>query len=153
MAEPGNFKFRERWCKQVRSDPQVTKDRLAVALLISTEARGDGTRALMSQEQLAKDLGVSVPTIERRIRELKELGYLEVAEKGGRRGDGTVAANVYNLSQPITHVMDSGGSQPITQMMDRDSQQGTQMTHRDEISIHQNGVSTHQNGLLNPSPR
>lgn len=123
MAEPGNLKFRERWWQQVRNDPRVIKDWLAVALLISTEARRDGTRALMSQEQLAEDLGVSVPTVERRIRELKEFGYLEVAERGGRRGDGKAMANKYNLSLPITQMMGSDESQPITQMMDRDSQQ------------------------------
>jgi DNA-binding transcriptional MocR family regulator len=121
MAEPGNFKYQERWQKQVREDPRVIKDLLAIALIISTEARLDGTRALMSQQQLAKDLGVSVPTVERRIKKLKELGYLEVAERAGHRGDGTAAANVYNLSQPITEMRCSEGSQPITQMMNRDS--------------------------------
>jgi hypothetical protein len=85
---------------------------------------------------------------------LKELGYLEVAERGGHRGDGTAAANVYNLSQPITEMRGSEGSQPITQMMDRDSQQDTQVTSRDEPSTHQSDVSTHHPGdgpLFNPS--
>jgi hypothetical protein len=82
------------------------------SLCVPLVGRRDGTRALMSNKLLANKLGVSVATAERRTRELKEFGYLELAEKGGRRGDGTVTANVYDLSQPITQMMDSDGSQP-----------------------------------------
>jgi hypothetical protein len=59
MAEPGNYKFLQRWQKKVRSDPRVRaiKGLLAVALLISTEANRDGTRALMSQQDIAEELG------------------------------------------------------------------------------------------------
>jgi biotin operon repressor len=152
MAEPGNFKFRERWQKQVRKDPQVIKDLLAIALLISTEARGDGTRALMSQQQLAEDLGVSESTAKRRIKKLQELGYLEVVERGGRRGDGTTTANVYELFLPMTQMMDSDQSQQVTQMTSRnESQQVTQMTYREpphtQISTGQTDASTGQNGV------
>jgi hypothetical protein len=130
MAEPGNFTFRERWWEQIENDPEVGEGLLAAALVISHAARRDGTRALMSRRQLAEKLVVSEATAKRRTQRLRELGYLRLVEQGRRRGDGTVTANVYDLSQRVT-----------------------QMTHRDsaeegepEFSTGQTGVSTGQNG-------
>jgi Winged helix-turn-helix DNA-binding len=145
MAEPGNYKFRERWWRQIEDDPKVTGGLLAAAMVISAHARVDGTRALMSHKQLARKLGVSLATAERRTRELRELGYLELVERGGHRGDGTVAANVYELFQPLTQVRDSDGSQPLTQMTDRDS-------HRDEASTPHTDASTPQKSASTPHP-
>jgi DNA-binding transcriptional regulator YhcF (GntR family) len=142
MAEPGNFKYRERWQQQIEDDPKVTEGLLAAALVVSHAARRDGTRALMSNRQLAQKLGVSLATAERRTRELRELGYLEVVEKGGRRGNDTITANVYDLSQPLTQMMDSGGSQPLTHMRDRDAQMTEISTPQTHASIPQTGAST-----------
>jgi biotin operon repressor len=132
---PRDRTFREQWWKQIRSDPRLRKDLLTVALIISTEARWqDGTHALISQKQIAADLGKSVPMIERHIRTLRELGYLKVAQKGGYRGDGSAAANVYDLSQPITQMM--GGEAASTHQIDAS-------THQIDASTHHFGVSTH----------
>jgi hypothetical protein len=128
MAEPGDFTFRERWWEQILDDPEVDERLLAAALVISTEARRDGTRALMSRQRLAAILKKSEATAKRRTQQLRELGYLLLVEQGRRRGDGTVTSNVYDLSLRVT-----------------------QMTHRDagnfpadEFSTGQNGVSTGQ---------
>jgi hypothetical protein len=74
MAELRDHKYQEQWEKQIRSDPEVLKDLLGAAFLINTEARRDGTRAVMSHPQLAEYLGVSVSTAQRHIRRLRELG-------------------------------------------------------------------------------
>jgi transcriptional regulator with XRE-family HTH domain len=140
--------FRERWWKQVRADRDVTEGLLAAALVISTVARRDGTRALISNQQLADDLGVSLPTVQRRTRELRTLGYLEQVERGHRRGDGTLAANVYALSLRITKVTARDESQHVTQVTARDS---TEQQHA-EISTHQTGTSTHQMGASTHHP-
>jgi len=77
-----DHKFQERWEKQIRSDPEVIKDLLGAAFLINTEARRDGTRAVMSHPQLAEYLGVSVSTAQRHIRRLRELGYFGIGGAG-----------------------------------------------------------------------
>ena len=102
MTELRDHKYQEHWEKQIRSDPEVIKDLLGAAFLINTEARRDGTRAVMSHPQLAEYLGVSVSTAQRHIRRLRELGYLDLVERGHRRGDGTVTANVYKLTLRFT---------------------------------------------------
>jgi hypothetical protein len=138
MAVSGDITFRERWWKQVRADRDVTEGLLAAALVISTVARRDGTRALISNQQLADDLGVSLATVQRRTRELRTLDYLEVVERGHRRGDGTLAANVYALSLRVTQVTARDESQQVTQVTARDSAEPL----RAEFSTRQTGTST-----------
>lgn len=50
-----------------------------------------------SQEQIAKGVNVSVPTVERAVRELKKLGLLHVLEKGYKLPDGTAKAAKYRI--------------------------------------------------------
>ena len=154
MIELRDHKYQEQWEKQIRGDPEVLKDLLGVALLINTEARRDGTRAVMSHPQLAQYLGISVSTAQRHIRRLRELGYLDLVERGHRRGDGTVTANVYRLTLRFTADAEAE-VEPWTSPID-DSLQVTQMTDRDpistghpddllsEVSTCQNSVSTGQ---------
>ena len=154
MTELRDHKYQEQWEKQIRGDPEVLKDLLGVALLINTEARRDGTRAVMSHPQLAQYLGISVSTAQRHIRRLRELGYLDLVERGHRRGDGTVTANVYRLTLRFTADAEAE-VEPWTSPID-DSLQVTQMTDRDpistghpddllsEVSTCQNSVSTGQ---------
>jgi len=99
MAEPGDFTYRERWWKQIEDDPNpdITDGLLAAAYAVSTAARRDGTRALMSRRRLAQILRKSEATAKRRIQKLVDLGYLDVVERGGRRGV-AVNANVYDLA-------------------------------------------------------
>jgi hypothetical protein len=81
-----NRNWREGWWEQILPDPAVTGDVLAVALIISTEAWWqDGSRAVMSTSRLAKSLGVSTRTVKRHTQKLRELGYLELTERGHRR--------------------------------------------------------------------
>jgi Crp-like helix-turn-helix domain len=166
-------KFQERWEKQIRSDPEVIKDLLGAAFLINTEARRDGTRAVMSHPQLAEYLGVSVSTAQRHIRRLRELGYLELVERGHRRGDGTVTANVYRLTLRFTvdapaeaeaevepWAAPSNDSQQVTQVTDRqplstghpDDLLSGVSTGQNKVSTGQNGVSTGQNGVSTGHP-
>jgi DNA-binding transcriptional ArsR family regulator len=171
MAELRDHKYQEQWEKQIRSDPEVLKDLLGAAFLINTEARRDGTRAVMSHPQLAEYLGVSVSTAQRHIRRLRELGYLELVERGHRRGDGTVTANVYKLTLRFTVDAPAEAEvDPWASPMD-DSLQVTQMTDRDplsaghlgdllsevstgqiEVSTGQNEVSTGQNEVSTGHP-
>ena len=104
MDEPRDHTFREQWWKQIHDDSDVVEGLLAAASVISHQARKDGTRALISRRRLAEILGVSEATATRRTQKLVKLGYLEVVERGRRRGDGTVTANVYELSQRLTQV-------------------------------------------------
>jgi hypothetical protein len=140
-AEPRDIGFRERWWKQILDDPEVDEGLLAAALAISTTARRDGTRALMSRQRLAKIIKKSDATAKRRTWRLRELGYLQLVEQGRRRGDGEVTANVYDLSLRVT------------QMTHRDDpQRVTQMTHWEEFSTGQNDVSTGQNSVSTGHP-
>jgi DNA-binding transcriptional ArsR family regulator len=131
MAEPRDHKFREQWWRQIESDPNpdIADGLLAAAYAISTNARVDGTRALMSNRRLAQILKKNERTARRHTQKLRDLGYLELAERGGRRGDGTIAANVYELSLPFStgHLDDPwANSQQDTQVsFSEDSQQDT----------------------------
>jgi Iron dependent repressor, N-terminal DNA binding domain len=152
IAEVRDHKFQEQWEKQIRSDPEVIKDLLGTAFLINTEARRDGTRAVMSHPQLARYLGVSVSTAQRHVRRLRELGYLDLVERGHRRGDGTVTANVYRLTLRFTVDAPAEAEVDPWESPSNDSQQVTQMTDRDPLSTGHpddllSGVSTGQNGV------
>jgi DNA-binding transcriptional MocR family regulator len=119
MAELRDHKFREHWWRQIENDPNpdIADGLLAAAYAISTQARVDGTRALISHRRLAQILKRSEATAKRRILELRELGYLVLAERGGHRGGGTSKANVYELSLPAASTqMDS---QQVTQVRSR----------------------------------
>jgi hypothetical protein len=105
--EPGSWQ-QERWQRAVSDDSRVTGGCLGVALLISTEARRvDGTRAMISNDRIAKAFAIDRSTVKRHTQRLRQLGYLKVAHKGHRRGDGLPTANVYDLclpdSQGLTH--------------------------------------------------
>jgi hypothetical protein len=102
MGELRDHKFREQWWRRIEADPNpdITDTLLAAAYAISTQARTDGTRALLSIIRLAQILRKNERTARRRVQKLRELGYLELVERGGHRGDGTVAANIYSLSLP-----------------------------------------------------
>jgi hypothetical protein len=157
MAKPGDMTYREKWWKQIIADPEVVGSVLASALAISTEARRDGTQALMSNQRLAEILRKDERMVSRYTRQLRDLGYLKLVERGHRRGDGTLAANVYELFLPDTQMSSRDESQQDTQMSSRDS---VEQQHT-EFSTGQNGASTGQNGastghpdvypLLNPS--
>jgi hypothetical protein len=148
MAVSGDITFRERWWRQVLSDRDVVGDVLAAALAVSTAARRDGTRALMSNQQLAEILGRDERTVRRYTKQLLDLGYLEQVERGHRRGDGTVAANVYELSLQDAQVTSRDEAQRDTQMSSRDS---AKQQHA-ELSTGQNCVSTGQNGVSTGHP-
>ena len=105
--EPGVWQ-QEQWQRAVSNDSRVTGGCLGVALLISTEARRvDGTRAMISNERIAKAFAIDKSTVKRHTQRLRQLGYLKVTHKGHRRGDGLPTANVYDLclpdSQGLTH--------------------------------------------------
>jgi hypothetical protein len=100
------FTFRQVWWRQVRADPDVFGPLLTVALAVSTEAWPDGTQAVMSAPRLAKDLKMGESTARRHLTKLQEMGYLRVTERGHRRGDGSVTANVFELSLPLTQMSD-----------------------------------------------
>jgi hypothetical protein len=104
MGEPRDHKFREQWWRRIEADPNpdITDTLLAAAYAISTQARTDGTRALISIIRLAQILRKNERTARRRVQKLRDLEYLELVERGGHRGDGTVAANVYSLALPPT---------------------------------------------------
>jgi hypothetical protein len=72
----------------------------------------------MSNRRLAQILKKNERTAQRRTQKLRDLGYLELAERGGHRGDGTIAANVYELSLPYVD----------------EPQQLTQVTHGEPVS-------------------
>jgi hypothetical protein len=106
MAEPRDITFREQWWEQILDDPEVVEGLLAAALAISTAARRDGTRALMSRRRLAETLGVSEATAKRRTWRLQKLGYLQLVEQGRWRGDGSwrpLAASMMILKRKTTN--------------------------------------------------
>ena len=148
MAEPGNFgsgggnRF------------SVTAELSGMCWLLrwpsAPKHTGDGTRALMSNLRLAEILGRDERTVSRYTQQLRDLGYLELTERGHRRGDGTLAANVYELSLQDTQVTSRDEPQQDTQMSSRDS---AEQQHT-EFSTGQNGASTGHPGvhpLFNPS--
>ena len=100
MATAGYVSVRTRWRWRVRADDDIGGDLLAVALVIADEAHADGTHALMSHQQLAAEVRVSERTAKRHTMRLRDRGYLQLSERGHRRGDGTTAANVYALTLP-----------------------------------------------------
>jgi hypothetical protein len=120
MAEPRDITFREQWWEQILDDPEVVEGLLAAALDISTAARRDGTRALMSRRRLAETLGVSEAMAKRRTWRLQKPGYLQLVEQGRWRGDGTVTANVYDLSLRVTQMTHRDESQQVTQVTPRE---------------------------------
>jgi hypothetical protein len=79
---------------------------------------------------------------------LRELGYLEQVERGHRRGDGTLAANVYELSLRVTQVTSRDESQQVTQVTASDAAE----TLRTEFSTRHTGTSTPQMGASTPHP-
>jgi hypothetical protein len=154
------FVFREVWWKQVLEDPEVTGGLLTVALAISTQARGDGTHAVMSAPRLAKSLQMGESTASRHTKKLREIGYLELAERGHRRGDGTATANVYSLSLPLTqmaHREDVSTSHPGEILSTVSTSHpgeilSTVSTSQMGVSTSQNGVSTSQMGVSTSHP-
>jgi biotin operon repressor len=99
-----------------------------VGLVVATAARMDGTKALMSSDQLAARTGLSNATVRRRLAELQDLGWLTLTHRGGYRGPNKAPdANVFALSQPLTEVSGSvvgstahedepDSGQPLTQV-------------------------------------
>lgn len=164
MTEPRDHKFREAWWKQIKRDPNpdIAEGLLATALVISTEARVDGTRALMSNHRLAQILKKNERTARRHTQKLRDLGYLALAERGGRRGDGTITANIYELSLPDTQMSPWDISQQDTQMspwetsqQDKSaSQQDLWEPQPDKSASQQDTQMSHPslNPSLNPSP-
>lgn len=94
-------KHRDRWASAL-SAAHLPADLDRLALVIALQARNDGTSAVASNEWLAERLGVSVSTAQRQIHKLKTLGWIDLAERGGRNGDGTKRANSYELTIPST---------------------------------------------------
>jgi hypothetical protein len=91
----------ERWWRAIGDDPQVTGTCHHVALMISTEARRDtGTRAMISVDRIVRATGVSEKTVRRYTQQLQKIGYLKLARRGHRLGDGKAMANVYDLCFP-----------------------------------------------------
>jgi DNA-binding transcriptional ArsR family regulator len=76
-----------------------------VALALAATARTDGTRASLSGAQLAQLFagGGTDTTVRRHLKVLREAGWIEQTEQGGRRGN-KVYASIYSLSQPSTQV-------------------------------------------------
>jgi hypothetical protein len=131
---------RERWWKQILADPDVDEGLLAIALAISTKARWqDGTRALMSNRELAQILQKSDATVRRRTWQLQELGYLVRVERGGRRSDTKLAANVYDLSQPespTAHPDERLGESPTAHGESPTAQNGAPTAHGKAPTAH-----------------
>jgi DNA-binding transcriptional MocR family regulator len=137
--------FREMWWRRILDDPAVTGDVLTVALIISTQAWWqDGSRAVISTARVAEALGVSTRTVKRHTQRLRGLGYLELTERGHRRGDGAAMANVYALSlgdiqvtpreessrgHPGDPLSDSQGDKTESQGDKTESQGDTQVSH------------------------
>jgi hypothetical protein len=147
---PRDKTFRERWLDQVESDPDLKEGLRLTAYAIARRARWqDGTRALMSNRQLGQILRKGDATVRRRTDELQERGYLERVERGGRRGDGTITANVYDLTQP--------DSQPLTQMSGWDDpwdepQPLTQVSDRDQSQPLKNASQPLKNDVSTAHP-
>jgi hypothetical protein len=105
---PGSSLSPRVWWRAIRDDPGITGDALLVALLISTTARSDGTRAVMSNQALVDDTGLSLATVKRRVREVREAGWLVLVERGRRLGNGSTTANAYALTHPVDNPVSTG---------------------------------------------
>lgn len=116
---------RREWERAIRDAPDIAGELLLVALVIATEARPDGKGAVMSMKALASSTGRSESTVKRRVRNLIAAGWLELTERGGRRGNGAVEANTYGLSTPV----------------DNERQQVTQVTPGEPFSTGQETTS------------
>src|SRR5690242_10036873 len=100
MGERTN-RFREAWSRSL-GDARLPADLDRLALVIALAARADGTRAVASNQWLADRLGISISTAQRRVKALKDAGWIDRTEIGRRRGDGSTTANVYELRFPST---------------------------------------------------
>jgi hypothetical protein len=151
MDEPRDHTFREQWWKQILGDPEVGEGLLAAALAISTEVRWDGTRALMSRQRLAENLVVSPATATRRTQELVDLGYLEIVERGGRRGV-IVKANVYDLCLPHRRIQVSPWEAGNFPANDVPSAQNDVPSAQNDVPSAHPGDTPHFTSLIN-SPK
>jgi hypothetical protein len=106
------------WMRAVR-DARPTVARLAVLLCLALRMRLDGS-GYASERQLADDAMVTDRTVRRSTQWARDAGYLNRTRRGHRRGDGTVIASEWMLtdpSQPVTRAllsaMSTGQQGPI----------------------------------------
>lgn len=104
------------WLREAIDDDRLTTTERAAVAAITRRAPGQSQRHrfhgqesgwdfYMSRNELAGLMNSSVPTAQRCISRLHELGYLDLVTRGGRRGRGNgarIMATVWTLATPST---------------------------------------------------
>lgn len=143
------------WLRDAIDDDRLTTTQRAAVAAITRRAPGQAQRKrfagqetgwdfYLSRNELAGLMAASVPTAERCLSRLEELGYLEKVAQGGRRGRGQHAqtlANVWRLATPqassnSSPVRGSSGFQPITS----DDMETVSNPSREHLPTHHGGV-------------
>ena len=120
---------------------QATGNALIVLLKIADNADDSGNNAWPSIARLAHYCRCSRSTVKRSLRELVELGELEVVQRGGGRGQGSrYGSNLYRV------VIDGGQNHPP-----RTSRGGSPGTHRWSKSPPRGGPLVDHNSSGDPS--
>ena len=125
----------------VREHSRATGNTRIVLLKIADNCDASGTNAWPSIEQLARYCRCSESTVKRAIRELKELGELEVVVNGGggKRAGTRYATNLYRL------VIEGG------QIDTPDRPGGSNSAFRGVKIVDSGGSPVDPNSLLEPS--
>jgi|GEM_PF-4527383 len=98
-AEPGrNHKYRDAWWRALGTIGDLSPGERTVALLVSTHARADGTRALVSAAMLSAESGTGESTVRRHLASLVKRRLIVRTSRGGRDGSGKARASIYSLT-------------------------------------------------------
>lgn len=90
--------YRESWWRTFLACPDLPSGPRFVGLAISTHARANGLRAVVSVEMLSVETGAGESTVRRHVHWLRSNGWVVRTAQGGRDGSGKVRANEYALT-------------------------------------------------------
>lgn len=108
--------LRYRWWDAIADDDELTTTDVAIAMVLSTHGRIDGTNIYPSKETLARKCKTSERTVYRSLKRLADRGYIaDVSEipRGQRGAKGL--CTVYRMTLPVqSKAPDTDGEAPDT---------------------------------------
>jgi hypothetical protein len=112
---------RHLWNQALRADQRVEKTLMLVIFAAGSYADDiSGKKIFPGVPRLAADTGLGESTVRRHLTTAVELGYLTLARRGGRSGDGQRRANEYVRSLPTD--LDDTSGQPLADEPDETGQ-------------------------------
>jgi len=92
----GTYAVIPKWI--IRSGKRLSSNAIAAYVTIMSYADNTTKKAHPAREKIAEDMGVSVPTVARAIKELKDFGALKIDPKQKKNKAGGYSSSRYTLA-------------------------------------------------------